>query len=77
MLVIGTSATVWPAAIYIHSARLAGARIAYFNTEEPDFELCDDLIKLREQDWFFKSDAAAIIPDVLKEVIGLVPEMKG
>ncbi|KAL8676275.1 MAG: hypothetical protein Q9186_007200 [Xanthomendoza sp. 1 TL-2023] len=74
MLVVGTSATVWPAAIYIHSARIAGARIAVFNTEELDKELQDPSQRLREQDWFFRGDAAAIIPDVLKEVIGVVPK---
>ncbi|KAL8686595.1 MAG: hypothetical protein Q9224_005401 [Gallowayella concinna] len=74
MLVVGTSATVWPAAIYIHSARIAGARIAVFNTEELDEELQDPSQRLREQDWFFRGDAAAIIPDVLKEVIGVVPK---
>lgn len=31
MLVIGTSATVWPAANYINSARVAGACVAFFN----------------------------------------------
>ncbi|KAL8785274.1 MAG: hypothetical protein Q9213_003478 [Squamulea squamosa] len=76
MLVIGTSATVWPAAIYIHAARIAGARIAVFNTEVPDNEDVDPSQRLREQDWFFRGDAAAIIPDVLKEVVGVVPDTK-
>ncbi|KAL9593920.1 MAG: hypothetical protein Q9219_007316 [cf. Caloplaca sp. 3 TL-2023] len=76
MLVIGTSATVWPASIYIHCARLAGARIAVFNTEEANPELDDESQKLTQRDWFFKGDAAAVIPDVLKEVIGLIPQTK-
>ncbi|KAL8670351.1 MAG: hypothetical protein Q9168_005109 [Polycauliona sp. 1 TL-2023] len=76
MMVIGTSATVWPAAIYIHAARLAGARIAVFNTEEVDEEMVDPSQKLREQDWFFKGDAAAVVPDVLKEVVGVVGDTK-
>ena len=76
MLVVGTRAEVWPAAIYIHCARLAGARIAVFNTEEPDVEICDPSQQLREQDWFFKGDASAIIPEVLKETVGLVPDIK-
>ncbi|KAL8768496.1 MAG: hypothetical protein Q9209_005287 [Squamulea sp. 1 TL-2023] len=76
MLVIGTSATVWPAAIYIHSARLAGARIAVFNTELPDEEDLDPSQRMREQDWFFKGDAAAVIPDVLKEVVGVAPDTR-
>lgn len=76
MLVIGTSATVWPAAIYIHSARVAGARIAVFNTEEPNLELDDESQKLTERDWFFKGDAGTVIPDILKEVIGSGLETK-
>lgn len=71
MLVIGTSTTVWPAAIYIHSARVAGARIAVFNTDEPSLEVNDESQKLTEQDWFFKGDASTVIPDILKEVIGV------
>ena len=73
MLVVGTSAVVWPAAIYIHCARLAGARIAFFNTEEPNLEMCGESQKISEKDWFFKGDASAVIPDLLKEVIGPVP----
>lgn len=76
MLVVGMSAIVWPAALYIHNARMAGARIAVFNTDEPDLDVYDESQKLREQDWFFKGDAGAVIPDVLKEVVGLIPEMK-
>lgn len=69
MLVVGTTATVWPAANYIHAARIAGARIAVFNIEKPDEEE-DPVTGLREQDWFFEGDAAAMIPDLFKEVIG-------
>lgn len=76
MLVVGTSATVWPAAVYIHSARLKGARIAVFNTEDPELNVDDESQKLREQDWFFKGDAAAVVPDVLKEVVGMVVEVQ-
>ncbi|KAI4250255.1 MAG: hypothetical protein LQ352_005409 [Teloschistes flavicans] len=72
MLVVGTSATVWPAAIYIHSARLKGARIAVFNTEDPEIDVDDESQRLREQDWFFKGDAAAVVPDMLKEVVRMV-----
>lgn len=75
MLVIGTSAAVWPAALYIHSARIAGARIAVFNTDDPDLDVDDESQKLREQDWFFKGNAGAVIPDVMKEVVGSIPKM--
>ena len=49
MLVVGTSATVWPAANYIHAARVAGARVAVFNIEKPEME--EPVTRLREQDW--------------------------
>ena len=73
MLVVGTSAKVFPAAGYIHAARVAGARIAVFNVDEPEEEDESPHTRLREQDWFFKGDAGAVIPDVLKEVVGVVP----
>ena len=73
MLVVGTSAKVFPAAGYIHAARVAGARIAVFNVDEPEDENEEPLTRLREQDWYFKGDAGATIPDVLKEVVGVVP----
>ena len=77
MLVVGTSAKVFPAASYIHAARVAGARIAVFNVDEPEEEEEEGSVtRLREQDWYFKGDAGALIPDVLKEVVGVVPEVK-
>ncbi|KAL8975466.1 MAG: hypothetical protein Q9197_000321 [Variospora fuerteventurae] len=75
MLVVGTTAMVWPATLYIHSTRLAGARIGFFNPDEPDLDVDDELQKLSEQDWFFERDAGAVIADVLQEVVGSVPEM--
>ncbi|KAL8950144.1 MAG: hypothetical protein Q9222_003798 [Ikaeria aurantiellina] len=76
MLVVGTSATVWPAVFYIHSARVAGARVAVFNTEEPESEVDDESLRLTDKDWSFKGDAAATLPDLLKEVVGRIPETK-
>lgn len=72
MLVIGTSATVWPAANYIYAARIAGAKIAVFNMEESDIDY--GLNGMKEEEWFFKGDAAQIVPEMLKEVIGVVTE---
>ncbi|KAL6721496.1 hypothetical protein ACLMJK_000600 [Lecanora helva] len=70
MLVVGTSATVWPAANYIHAARIAGARVAVFDMEEPNSDY--GVEALREQDWFFQGSAAETIPDLMKEVVGQV-----
>lgn len=68
MLVIGTSAIVLPAAMYIPIARNAGARIAYFNMEESE----DEPGRVLDGDWMFKGDAAETVPECLKSVIGIV-----
>ena len=70
MLVVGTSATVWPAANYIHAAKLAGAKVAVFNMEEPDTE--NGSGGVGEQDWFFRGDAAEVLPELMKEVVGVI-----
>lgn len=70
MLVIGTSATVWPAANYIHAAQVAGARVAAFNMEDPNPD--HGLGEMREEDWVFRGDAGDLVPEVMKEVIGVV-----
>lgn len=71
MLVIGTSAVVYPAAAYIHAARVQGARIAVFNMEPPSEQDQENPVtRLRDEDWFFQGDASEILPDVLKETIG-------
>lgn len=74
MLVVGTSAVVFPAAAYIHAARVQGARIAVINTEEPSEEdQGNPVTALREGvDWLFQGSAADLLPDLLKEVIGSV-----
>ncbi|KAJ7742171.1 putative SIR2 family histone deacetylase [Mycena maculata] len=72
MLVVGTSALVYPAAGYIHTARARGARIAVFNMEEPTEE--GPSSRLRDGDWFFKGDAAILLPKLLKGIIGVVAE---
>lgn len=66
MLVIGTSATVMSSAMYIPTARNAGARIAFFNVEESD----EEPARIWVGDWFFKGNAASMVPDMLKGVIG-------
>jgi len=68
MLVIGTSAVVLPAAMYIPVARNAGARVAYFNLEECE----DEPGRVRTGDWMFAGDAAETVPECLKGVVGVV-----
>lgn len=65
IMVIGTSASVFPAAGYIEEARWKGARVAVFNMD-------GDLPAggLKAEDWIFQGDAAVLVPELLKPVIG-------
>ncbi|KAJ8607040.1 hypothetical protein MRB53_040549 [Persea americana] len=67
VLVIGTSATVWPAAGYIEKARRRGARLAVINIEEPPVGVAS---ALGDGDWFFQGDAKEVVPRILAPVIG-------
>lgn len=68
MLVIGTSAQVQPAAGYIDAAQNKGARICVVNMDEHD----KAGTRLGERDWFFRGDAAVIVPELLEPLIGKV-----
>lgn len=70
IMVIGTSAKVYPAAGYVDEAKKKGARVAVINMEEGDAPASG----LRKGDWFFKGDAAQVVPEILKSVIGETPE---
>jgi NAD-dependent deacetylase sirtuin 5 len=65
IMVIGTSASVFPAAGYIQAAQDKGARVAVFNVD-------GDLPAhgLGENDWMFQGDAAVLLPELLKPLIG-------
>lgn len=66
MLVIGTSAQVWPAAGYVDEARAKGARIAVINMDEDDLPPGE----MTERDWVFKGDAGILIPQLLAPLVG-------
>ena len=66
ILVIGTSARVYPAAGYVDKARAKGARVAVINMDRADTPGG----RLRKGDWFFQGDAGIILPEILKPVIG-------
>ncbi|KAK4549507.1 hypothetical protein LTR36_006504 [Oleoguttula mirabilis] len=68
IIVIGTSAKVYPAAGYIEEARDKGARVCVVNMDENDRPSGG----WEEGDWFFKGDAAQIVPRLLEPVIGQV-----
>lgn len=70
IMVIGTSARVYPAAAYVDRARAKGARVAVVNTDEKDFPACG----LYPHDWFFKGDASDLVPRMLESVIGEIPQ---
>jgi NAD-dependent deacetylase sirtuin 5 len=66
ILVIGTSCKVHPAAGYVQRARAKGAMVAVVNTDGRD--LPDG--GLAKGDWFFEGDAAVVVPELLRPVIG-------
>lgn len=67
MLVVGTSALVYPATAYVEAARSRGARIAVVNIEKED----PSLLGLKEQDWYFQGDAAALLPQMLNPLLAM------
>jgi NAD+-dependent protein deacetylase sirtuin 5 len=67
MLVIGTSSTVYPAAGYTLAAQRKGAKVAVINMDRADAR------GIRGTDWRFEGDAAEIVPELLKEIIGEIP----
>jgi NAD+-dependent protein deacetylase sirtuin 5 len=71
IMVIGTSAAVWPAAGYIEVARSKGAKVAVINMD-------GDLPAggLRRGDWFFQGDASVIVPELLKPITGELGDMQ-
>ncbi|KAK2613063.1 hypothetical protein QQS21_000993 [Conoideocrella luteorostrata] len=74
MLVVGTSAQVYPAAGYISRAKLHGARIVTVNPEAEDE---DELYKIQPGDFAFAGDAAEYLPKLLEPVIGKLQDSEG
>lgn len=68
ILVIGTSAKVYPAAGYVDRARDRGARVAVVNMDRGDTP--GGRGGLMKGDWFFEGDAGVIVPEILKSVVG-------
>lgn len=64
VLVVGTSAQVYPAAAYTAKAKGMGARVIVIN---PDSESANGLGK---KDFFFQGDAAEILPQLFLKVVG-------
>ena len=68
IMVIGTSARVYPAAAYVDRAREKGARVAIINMDSNDVPASG----LQEGDWFFEGDASQLLPELLRPIIGNV-----
>ncbi|KAG5294380.1 transcriptional regulatory protein [Histoplasma ohiense] len=66
ILVIGTTAQVFPAAGYVEDARDKGARVAVVNMDIADIPPGGML----PGDWFFQGDASVVVPELLRDVIG-------
>ena len=71
IMVIGTSAKVYPAAGYVDIARSKGSRVAVINMDRNDMPASG----MYKGDWFFEGDAAAIMPELLKNIIGEITEL--
>jgi NAD-dependent SIR2 family protein deacetylase len=69
MLVIGTSAQVYPAAGYVSIAQSRGARVAVVNMDGAD----QGGMNLGDRDWFFQGDAGELLPRLFYPVIGNLP----
>ena len=70
ILVIGTSAQVYPAAGYVEVAKRRGARVAVVNMDRADTP--GGAGGLDSRDWFFEGDASALVPEMLAGVVGRV-----
>jgi NAD+-dependent protein deacetylase sirtuin 5 len=68
ILVIGTSAKVYPAAGYVDRAREQGARVAVVNMDRADAP--GGRRGLMKGDWFFEGDAGEIVPEILNPIVG-------
>lgn len=66
IMVIGTSAQVYPAAGYIDIARAKGARVCVVNMDTNDAPHSG----WREGDWLFQGDAAVLVPKMLEPIVG-------
>ena len=67
IMVIGTSARVYPAAGYVDIARQKGAKIAVVNTDRADTPKLQNGLQC---DWFFEGDAGILVPELLRSVVG-------
>lgn len=70
MLVIGTTAQVWPAAGYVDAAIEKGARVAMVNIDRGGLIPEGGELGLTHRDWYFVGDSAELVPELLKPIVG-------
>lgn len=63
-IVIGTSGTVYPAAGYASQIKAQGGKVAIVDI--------DCSVRGEDADWLFEGDAATVVPEMLRPVIGEV-----
>ena len=68
LLIVGTSALVSPAAEFIDLAIEKGARLAVVDSGPPERSNID--LQFGCDHWYFQGDAANVLPEILKTVIG-------
>lgn len=70
IMVIGTSGNVWPAAGYVEQVALRGGKVAVFNTDDQSEEAAFSDQMGSNGGWFFRGDAAELLPKALEPLIG-------
>lgn len=70
VLVIGTTAQVWPASGDVDSAIEQGARVAMVDIDRGDLIPGSGELGLTSRDWLFVGDAAELVPAMLEPILG-------
>lgn len=70
VLVIGTTAQIWPAAGFVDAAIEKGARVAIINAARGSLISEGGALELTERDWFFVGDPADIVERLLEPLTG-------
>lgn len=70
ILVIGTTAQVWPAAGFVDAAIEKGASVAMVNVDRGSLVPEGGALGLTGKDWFLVGDPADVVPRLLAPLIG-------
>ena len=75
VLVIGTTAQVWPAAGYVDAAIEQGARVAMVNVDRGDLVPESGELGLTRRDWFFVGEPGEVVGGMLEPVLEMETEV--